>query len=121
MQLASYWGGGGGGGGLGNSKYVTVQEKVAMFLSILAHHTKNRSVTFQFKRSGQTVSRYFHSVLRSVLRLHSLFLVQPQPVPDGSTDTRWGKFKRLLIVFVKASATSNRNRSIERFRNRSND
>ncbi|KAL8513636.1 hypothetical protein ACS0TY_012936 [Phlomoides rotata] len=80
-------------GGLNNSKYVTAQEKVAMFLSILAHHTKNRSVMFQFKRSGQTVSKYFHHVLRAVLKLHSLFLVKPQPIPDDSTDPRWHKFK----------------------------
>ncbi|KAL8461844.1 hypothetical protein ACS0TY_033074 [Phlomoides rotata] len=91
MQLASYC------GGLGNSKYVTVQEKVAMLLSILTHHTKNRSVTVQFKRSGQTFLTYFYSVLRSVLRLHSLFLIQPQPVPDGSTDPRWGKFKHCRL------------------------
>ncbi|KAL8488893.1 hypothetical protein ACS0TY_024985 [Phlomoides rotata] len=83
-------------GGLKNSKYVTAQEKVAMFLSVLAHHTKNRSITFQFRRSGQTVSRYFHSVLRSVLKLHSNFLVQPQPIPDDSNDPRWKKFKGCL-------------------------
>ncbi|KAL8508221.1 hypothetical protein ACS0TY_018706 [Phlomoides rotata] len=44
-------------GGLRNSKYVSVQEKVAIFFSILAHHTKNRSVKFEFKRSGHTVSK----------------------------------------------------------------
>ncbi|KAL8532950.1 hypothetical protein ACS0TY_009274 [Phlomoides rotata] len=80
-------------GGLTNSKYVNVQEKVAMFLSILAHHTKNRSIKFQFKRSGQTVSKHFHSVLKSVLKLHSLFLVQPEPVAEDSEDPRWQNFK----------------------------
>ncbi|KAL8500762.1 hypothetical protein ACS0TY_020373 [Phlomoides rotata] len=43
-------------GGLKPSKYISVYEKMAMFLSILAHHSKNRCVKFQFKRSGQTVS-----------------------------------------------------------------
>ncbi|KAL8543568.1 hypothetical protein ACS0TY_004216 [Phlomoides rotata] len=60
-----------------------------MFFSILSHHTKNRSVTFQFRWSEQTVSKYNHEVLRCVLKLHNLFLVHPQPVPDDSTDTRW--------------------------------
>ncbi|KAL8554316.1 hypothetical protein ACS0TY_002486 [Phlomoides rotata] len=83
-------------GGLKNSKYITTQEKVAMFFSVLAHHTKNRSITFQFRCSGQTVSRYFHSVLRSVLTLHSNFLVQPHPIPDDSNDPRWQKFKGCL-------------------------
>ncbi|KAL8486572.1 hypothetical protein ACS0TY_023306 [Phlomoides rotata] len=48
-------------GGLKPSKNITVAEKLAMFLSILAHHTKNRCVKFQFKRSGQTVSAHFHT------------------------------------------------------------
>ncbi|KAL8545813.1 hypothetical protein ACS0TY_005798 [Phlomoides rotata] len=80
-------------GGLKSSKHINVFEKVAMFLSILEHHSKNRCVKFQFKRSGQTVSQEFHSVLRSVLKLHSLLLVKPLPVPEDSNDTRWGKFK----------------------------
>ncbi|KAL8540885.1 hypothetical protein ACS0TY_002215 [Phlomoides rotata] len=67
-------------GGLKPSKYVNVFEKVAMFLIILAHHSKNRCVKFQFKRSGQTVSKIFHSVLRSVLKLHNLLLVKPHSV-----------------------------------------
>ncbi|KAL8491812.1 hypothetical protein ACS0TY_023425 [Phlomoides rotata] len=83
-------------GGLRNSKYVSVQEKVAMFFSILAHHTKNRSVKYQFKRSGHSVSKYFHSVLQCVCKLHSLFLVEPEPIPDDSTDPRWQDFKGCL-------------------------
>ncbi|KAL8557265.1 hypothetical protein ACS0TY_004633 [Phlomoides rotata] len=63
--------------GLKCSRRVSVSEKVAMFLSILAHHTKNRCVKFAFKRSGQIVSKHFHVVLNSVLRLHAMFLVKP--------------------------------------------
>ncbi|KAL8486027.1 hypothetical protein ACS0TY_028072 [Phlomoides rotata] len=48
------------------------------------------------KRSGQTVLKHFHAVLRCVLRLHNVFLVTPQPIPDDSTDERWGKFKGCL-------------------------
>ncbi|KAL8528287.1 hypothetical protein ACS0TY_005914 [Phlomoides rotata] len=83
-------------GGLKSSKYINVYEKVAMFLSILAHHSKNRCVKFQFKGSGQTVSKQFHSVLRSVFKLHYLLLVKPTPIPDDSNDTRWGNFKGCL-------------------------
>ncbi|KAL8485040.1 hypothetical protein ACS0TY_027371 [Phlomoides rotata] len=83
-------------GGLKNSKHVSAKEKVAIFLFILAHHSKNRIAKFQFKRSGQTISKYFHGVLHCVLKLHSAFLVEPQPVPDDSSDPRWGKFKGCL-------------------------
>ncbi|KAL8520922.1 hypothetical protein ACS0TY_011466 [Phlomoides rotata] len=44
--------------GLKCSRRVSVSEKVAMFLSILAHHMKNRCVKFAFKRfKGFAVSR----------------------------------------------------------------
>ncbi|KAL8509143.1 hypothetical protein ACS0TY_016366 [Phlomoides rotata] len=80
-------------GGLKSSKRVTVSEKVAMFLSVLTHHTKNICIKFHFKRSGQTVSKHFHAVLHCVLRMHSLFLVKPQAVGEDSTDVRWQKFR----------------------------
>ncbi|KAL8481366.1 hypothetical protein ACS0TY_027759 [Phlomoides rotata] len=83
-------------GGLKSSRRVTVIEKVAMFLSVLAHHTKNRCVKFQFKRSGQTVSKHFHAVLHCVLRMHSLLLVKPQAVTEDSIDVRWQKFPGCL-------------------------
>ncbi|KAL8502018.1 hypothetical protein ACS0TY_021228 [Phlomoides rotata] len=83
-------------GGLKSSRNISVEEKVAMFLSILAHHTKNRCVKFRFKRSGQTVSKHFHHVLNYILRLQYLFLVTPQPVDETISDTRWGKFQGCL-------------------------
>ncbi|KAL8514682.1 hypothetical protein ACS0TY_013681 [Phlomoides rotata] len=68
---------------LKNSKYVTIQEKLAMFFSILSHHTKNRYVTFHFRRTGQTVSKYFQS---SILNRSPMIVL----IPDG------GKFKGSL-------------------------
>ncbi|KAL8536645.1 hypothetical protein ACS0TY_012006 [Phlomoides rotata] len=83
-------------GGLKSSWNVSVEEKAAMFLSILSHHTKNRCVKFQFKRSGQTVSKHFHHVLNCILRMHSIFLVQAQPIAEDSSDSRWGPFQGCL-------------------------
>ncbi|KAL8556984.1 hypothetical protein ACS0TY_004453 [Phlomoides rotata] len=83
-------------GGLKSSRNISVEEKMAMFFSILAHHTKNRCVKFCFKRSGQTVSKHFHHVLNCILRLQYLFLVTPQPVDETISDTRWGKFQGCL-------------------------
>ncbi|KAL8549579.1 hypothetical protein ACS0TY_008427 [Phlomoides rotata] len=84
--------------GLKSSRRVTVTEKVVMFLSVLAHHTKNRCVKFHFKRSGQTLSKHFHMVLHCVLRMHSLFLVKPQAVNEDSTDVRWQKFPIIINI-----------------------
>ncbi|CAL5325160.1 unnamed protein product [Camellia sinensis] len=55
--------------GVSDLKYVVLEEKVAMFLTVLGHHHKNRNVKFNFMRSGQTVSKYFNDVLKAVLRL----------------------------------------------------
>ncbi|KAH6769918.1 hypothetical protein C2S52_014721 [Perilla frutescens var. hirtella] len=83
-------------GGLVHSRYVSVEEKVAMFLSILAHHKKNRIVKYDFTRSGQIVSKYIHMVLKALLRLNSLFLVKPAPISNESTHSRWKWFKGCL-------------------------
>ncbi|KAG6390570.1 hypothetical protein SASPL_148308 [Salvia splendens] len=66
--------------GLIDQKFVTVEEQVAIFLSILAHHKKTRVVGHDFMRSSETVSKYTHMVLRGVLTLHEIMLVKPNPV-----------------------------------------
>ena len=43
-------------GGLRASKYVCVDEQVAMFLQ--AHHLKNRAIKFQFMRSEELISQF---------------------------------------------------------------
>lgn len=80
-------------GGLKPSKYLLVDEQVAMFLHIVAHHVKNRVIKFRFMRSGETVSRYFHKVLHAILRLQCDLLKKHEPVPENSTDERWKWFK----------------------------
>ncbi|PON87612.1 hypothetical protein TorRG33x02_166050, partial [Trema orientale] len=85
-------------GGLKASKYLQVDEQVAMFLHILAHHVKNRVIKFRFMRSGETVSKYFHNVLHSIIRLHEELLKRPEPVSENSTDERWKWFKVYLLI-----------------------
>ncbi|KAK2657379.1 hypothetical protein Ddye_010431 [Dipteronia dyeriana] len=88
-------------GGLRASRYLQIDEQVAMFLHILAHHVKNRVIKFQFMRSGETVSKYFHNVLYSVIRLHGELLKCPEPVDENSTDERWRWFKVLGILIAR--------------------
>ncbi|XP_075493507.1 uncharacterized protein LOC142531298 [Primulina tabacum] len=83
-------------GGLGDSRYVRVEEKVAMFLSILAHHKKNRVAGHDYIRSGQTVSAHFLDVLKALLKLHPLLLVKPSPVDDDCRNEAWRCFKGCL-------------------------
>ncbi|XP_073302307.1 uncharacterized protein [Primulina huaijiensis] len=83
-------------GGLAESRYVRVEEKVAMFLSILAHHKKNRVAGHDYIRSGQTVSAHFHDVLKALLKLHPLLLVKPAPVDEECRNETWSYFKGCL-------------------------
>ncbi|XP_052109526.1 uncharacterized protein LOC107465136 [Arachis duranensis] len=83
-------------GGLDEDGHVGIGEQVATFLIILAHHTKNRSVQVRFYRSGETISRYFHKVLCSVLRVQSILFAKADPVPEDCVDPRWKWFKGCL-------------------------
>ncbi|XP_057796913.1 uncharacterized protein LOC131012948 [Salvia miltiorrhiza] len=83
-------------GSFKDGRYVIVEEQVAMFLSVLVHHKKNRVVRFDFWRSGQTISHYVHVVLKAILKLHVLLLVKPKPVTEDCSDSRWKWFKGCL-------------------------
>ena len=85
-------------GGLRASRYLQIDEQVAMFLHILAHHVKNRVIKFQFIRSGETVSKYFHNVLHSVIRLHGELLKPFEPVHENSTNESWRWFKGFFFL-----------------------
>ncbi|KAK6156113.1 hypothetical protein DH2020_010361 [Rehmannia glutinosa] len=83
-------------GGITDTRNVRVHEKVAMFLSVLGHHRKNRVVKQDFVRSGYTVSKYFHEVLETLLKLYPLLLATPDPVPEHCTIESWKWFKGCL-------------------------
>ncbi|KAL8548580.1 hypothetical protein ACS0TY_007756 [Phlomoides rotata] len=70
--------------GLKCSRRVSVSEKVAI------------CVKFTFKWFGQTVSKHFHAVLNSVLSLHAMFLVKPQPIVESESDPHWQQFQGCL-------------------------
>lgn len=80
-------------GGLVDTRFVTVEEMVAMFLSVVGHDDKNRPVKFDFIRSGETVSRHVNNVLNAVLKLRRLLLHTPKPIPEESVDPKWKFFK----------------------------
>ncbi|KAJ9556527.1 hypothetical protein OSB04_011141 [Centaurea solstitialis] len=83
-------------GGLLEDGEVTIEEQVAIFVNILAHHTKNRCLPVRFYRSGETISRYVHRVLSALLRLQDILFTKPTPVDDDCTDRRWKWFKGCL-------------------------
>ncbi|XP_042057283.1 uncharacterized protein LOC121801894 [Salvia splendens] len=83
-------------GGLHIGKCLGIEEQVAMFLGVLAHHKKNRIVRFNFVRSGSTISYYVNKVLGAVLSLHDVLFEKPTPVLDNCIDHRWKWFEGCL-------------------------
>ncbi|XP_012851102.1 PREDICTED: putative nuclease HARBI1 [Erythranthe guttata] len=83
-------------GGLKENRNVSIPEQVAMFLQILAHHTKNVVVRSHFNRSGYTVSKHFNSVLLALLKLHEMLLITPKPVDELCENERFSHFKGCL-------------------------
>ncbi|PON46600.1 hypothetical protein PanWU01x14_250300, partial [Parasponia andersonii] len=73
-------------GRLKNDGSVSVEEQVCIFLYVLTHHVKNRTIHNRFMRSGETVSRHFNSVLNGVLRLQGILLQMPALIPENCTD-----------------------------------
>lgn len=64
-------------GYLKNSRYVTVEEKVAIFLMTIAHMHSNRLLQDRFQHSGETIHRHFHDVLIAVLKLAIEIIAPP--------------------------------------------
>ena len=92
-------------GGLKSSRVMLVDEQVTMFLHIISHHLKNWVIKHHFRRSGETVSRAFHSVLNAVIRLQDVLFKKPEPITADSSDTRWKWFKVLDWVLYIACTT----------------
>lgn len=79
--------------GLKDSRNVSVEEQVCFFLHILAGHQKNGSIKHTYRRSSETVSKYFNNVLKAVLRLQGVLLKKPEPITDSCNDYRWKPFQ----------------------------
>lgn len=73
--------------------YVCLEEKVATFLAVFGHHVKQRVALFRWRRSGWTVSVYFNEVHQCVLKLHTILLSRPEPIPPTCVEEPWCHFK----------------------------
>ncbi|PHT72122.1 hypothetical protein T459_22907 [Capsicum annuum] len=69
---------------------------LAIFLNVLSHHEKNRSIKFDYIRSGWSVSQAFNECLCAILKLTPLLLVNPKPILEDETEDRWKWFEGCL-------------------------
>nr|GEW88026.1 hypothetical protein [Tanacetum cinerariifolium] len=82
---------------------MTLEEIVALFLYVLAHHKKNRTISLLFLRSGETISRQFNRCLLAILKLHGELLQKPQPITEDCDSDRWRSFKGCLGALDETS------------------
>ena len=74
----------GPGGLLEDSIHTTVEEQVAMFLHVVGHNQRFRVVHNTFRRSMETISRYFKQVLYAVEKFRGEMIRSP----TGRTPTK---------------------------------
>ncbi|GFP86882.1 hypothetical protein PHJA_000832000 [Phtheirospermum japonicum] len=87
-------------GGLVVTKNVTFEEIIALFLHILAHDQENSTITATFVRSGETISKQFHNVLRAVLKIGKLYIKQEISELSQESEERWRWFPLQNPLFI---------------------
>ncbi|CAN1154521.1 hypothetical protein LINPERPRIM_LOCUS41164, partial [Linum perenne] len=83
-------------GGLVASKHVSISEIVALFLNILAHCVRNRTIKATFIHSGETISRHFHKVLKAVLLIGDDYIKERPQVLSSRDAEKWKWFQGSL-------------------------
>ena len=66
---------------LQNTRVMSIDEQLAIFLHTLAHNVTNRVTANRFNHSGATVSRYFHKVLNVVCKVYPSYVQIPKNAP----------------------------------------
>lgn len=64
-------------GHLQATRYMSVDEQLAIFLCVVGENTTNRAAQERFKRSGNTISRCFNIVLDAMVALCTAIVKQP--------------------------------------------
>ncbi|XP_058111720.1 uncharacterized protein LOC131255041 [Magnolia sinica] len=79
---------------LRDTRRVSHEEHSIMFLRTLGHSVRNRVIGHRFIRSGETVSRHFHSVLDAIVSLYPIFIKQAGPATPSEiqTNTNWAAY-----------------------------
>ena len=67
--------------GLVDSRYVSVEEQLAIFLYAVSKNASNRVLQDQFQHSGETISRHFAAMLNALTQLTCHYICLPSPHP----------------------------------------
>ncbi|KAI3994455.1 hypothetical protein MKX01_012712 [Papaver californicum] len=62
---------------LHDSRWITIEEQLAIFLLTIGHNEHNRMLQERFQHSGETISRYFNEVLGAIMELSKELIKAP--------------------------------------------
>jgi hypothetical protein len=62
---------------LADSRSISVEEKVAIFLYALAKNASNETLRYEFQHSGETISRHFGAMLDAITQLTCVYIRPP--------------------------------------------
>ncbi|XP_060178725.1 uncharacterized protein LOC132608936 [Lycium barbarum] len=80
------------------TRRMSIHEMLGIFLMTCAHGVGNRMIQDIFQHSGETIHRYFHSVLEAVCKL-ARDIIQPHPNYNNGCDTHKPCKQRYLPLF----------------------
>jgi hypothetical protein len=85
---------------LRDSIHSSIEEQVAMFLHIVGHNQRFRVIHQNWRRSNETVSRYFKEVLYAIGEIRNDMIKPPSSeTPLKITNsTRWYPYFKVIIL-----------------------
>ena len=81
--------------------HVSVKEQLAMFLHTVGHNLRNCVIALYFKRSGETVSRYFSEVLMALCSLAKDMIKLRSVETHSKITSSPGRFYLYFKVYYK--------------------
>ena len=80
-----------------DSKHLSVEEKMAIFLMTISHNLRNRLLKNRFQHSGQTIHKYFHEVLVAMVSF-SREMITPPSFNDNSNGISNRRLRKIFKV-----------------------
>ncbi|XP_076929423.1 uncharacterized protein LOC143593798 [Bidens hawaiensis] len=84
---------------LQSSSAISVEEKLAMFLTVLGHNERFRMVKRRFQHSTETIHRCFHEVLNAMMNFAREVIV---PTSSNAIANTSASHRRLKLIFPGA-------------------
>ena len=80
-----------------DSKHLSVEEKMVIFLMTISQNLQNQLIKNRFQHTGQTIHKYFHEVLVAIV-IFSREMITPPSFNDNSNGISNRRLRQVLKV-----------------------